>query len=38
MEENGGIQNGNENAEKGFVNQGIGVIEDVYNDNENKLN
>lgn len=32
------IQNGNENAERGFVNQGIGVIEDVYNKRENKLN
>lgn len=31
------IQNGNENAERGFVNQGIGVIEDVYNKRENKL-
>ena len=32
------IQHGNENAERGFVNQGIGVIEDVYNKRQNKLN
>jgi len=32
------IQNGNENADRGFVNQGIGIIEDVYNKRQDKLN